>query len=706
MALVLPARCLVGNLTILYPLEYNDDSANPAYNAAFKWAASIEVFPQSLGIPTEKWSYNYDINDVEVGDWLFSSDDGKALKLVEITSIDNTVLQVVLEDIGSYNAMCDISLQLDGTIPDGPCVIFTLDSFGLPVLGPLSSGIFQDIAQDNLVARFNHIANYDMGSGDGSSTLEELPTGSYDAGAVMGWQPTETLKDEAISDLNVMFRKILPDAYNNLSDTKAFFSEDDKNGRKFVLAAGTIEHFDSSYAPVAGDIVEVAGFTTATTTIESAQFANGQRTLAVAGPGHIGKLTYSVNGTQRAEKTLSWASNVGNNGGLNILSDQEVTEHKDVWKALSIQLTGPFGDGSNQLKLTHSISGTLTKNFVVDETNKVPTITSVSLGNAGSTPELKVISGIPHYYRNLSELFMLTMTGTNLVSRTYPLEDIMGVELEFTNPFNTSYDAADLTSTPFVIDAGPINATNKIIGFDIIGLPEEEQPVREAFESKIIAYANNSFRTITRDTNQTILVYDGDGQFIAETPSSNSMNYGLKRQAMPTGRTPVLEAIDWATDYDSSTGGDTKAHEAVIAGGVIKHSKTNYSVGYWPAGPDYSTKSDTQYISFKTQLKSNRLRLSIDGTFEGISIMLPGITNEMPNAINGWWNGSKQADFPQTLWPGHALASDGCLVSSSNGIYEFTFGNINSSSATEHMVFIRFELIAGQSISVLQLIES
>lgn len=703
---IIPKRALIVNQTRVEEtgwIGFTDDPTGEWVGYAKEWKVFLSVTPLANSGATPSYSYN--ATNISVGDWIATSAGGIAVRIKEIVEVPNrSNIVVIAEDVDLYNILNDPTYSGQGIGPNVKGAIFPVDEItNYPILGPISSYELDLNLQMDLFARF--VQQQEIKGGSGSDTLGSLST-SYDAGAIMGWQPTETLKDEAISDLNVMFRKILPDAYNNLSDTKAFFSEDDKNGRKFVLAAGTIEHFDSSYAPVAGDIVEVAGFTTATTTIESAQFANGQRTLAVAGPGHIGKLTYSVNGTQRAEKTLSWASNVGNNGGLNILSDQEVTEHKDVWKALSIQLTGPFGDGSNQLKLTHSISGTLTKNFVVDETNKVPTITSVSLGNAGSTPELKVISGIPHYYRNLSELFMLTMTGTNLVSRTYPLEDIMGVELEFTNPFNTSYDAADLTSTPFVIDAGPINATNKIIGFDIIGLPEEEQPVREAFESKIIAYANNSFRTITRDTNQTILVYDGDGQFIAETPSSNSMNYGLKRQAMPSGRTPVLEEIDWATDYDSSTGGDTKAHEAVITGGVIKHSKTNYSVGYWPAGPDYSTKSDTQYISFKTQLKSNRLRLSIDGTFEGISIMLPGITNEMPNAINGWWNGSKQADFPQTLWPGHALASDGCLVSSSNGTYEFTFGNINSSSATEHMVFIRFELIAGQSISVLQLIES
>ena len=41
-------------------------------------------------------------------------------------------------------------------------------------------------------------------------------------------------------------------------------------------------------------------------------------------------------------------------------------------------------------------------------------------------------------------------------------------------------------------------------------------------------------------------------------------------------------------------------YEAVVRGGTLRHDQTNYSTGYLPAGPDYSSgRSGTQYFQIE-----------------------------------------------------------------------------------------------------------
>jgi hypothetical protein len=87
-------------------------------------------------------------------------------------------------------------------------------------------------------------------------------------------------------------------------------------------------------------------------------------------------------------------------------------------------------------------------------------------------------------------------------------------------------------------------------------------------------------------------------------------------------------------------------------------------------------------------------------------VKLPGISQSMPNATNGWWNGQLQYNFAPGQWPGSTGANAGAMSSTSSGsgsvIYNITFGSASSASSTNNLIVIRLTLTAGQSISNIQ----
>lgn len=645
-----------------------------------KWEVLLTI--TSISNSGATLDFAYDSNDIKVGDWVSTSARGVACKIVEIVEIvDTTSIKVILEDEEIYNILNDEMMSGNGIGPDGKGLVFPIDDMsGLPVLGPVQSYEVDINLQMDLFARF--IQQQKL-KGGGSDFLGTPTDTTFVDGALKGWIPGTTTLTDAIDQLNFYMERALPTKPTDVAalDIKMDLAETTPYG--VMLASGTIPNNTSaSFAP--GDIITAIRSTAASSLM-----------LTEVGLGNVGTLSFAVNGTANGEVILTKGSNVGTYGGILIDSDYDFPlGSTNAWEALDMKLSSTVPDGINEFKLSHSMTGTTTKHFVVETLTTAPVIsdTTFSVNNE----VLVYSSGVPHL--TTGSVISYTMTANNIIGRTYPSERIMGMK---TFPvINNSYIDHDTAGMPTVknVDHGPISMTHTL------ALDAENV----ASISSLSYFASSSMNETETLVDDVLVYLHGEDTFLVETPTENNFyQIGIKRVSLDSGARPVVTTVDWNTNFDSgnsSSLGDLKLWEAPIIAGSARATQINYGVGFIPTGPDFTGKPATQYLSFKIQSITNRIKLDIDGEYTGVFIKLPGITNDMPNAINGWWDGMKQADHAPLNWPGHLNASDGCLLSKVDTIAEFTFGNISSSASTENIILVQFVLSGTDEIRKIRIV--
>ena len=146
-------------------------------------------------------------------------------------------------------------------------------------------------------------------------------------------------------------------------------------------------------------------------------------------------------------------------------------------------------------------------------------------------------------------------------------------------------------------------------------------------------------------------------------------------------------------------------YEAVVRGGTLRHDQTNYSTGYLPAGPDYSSgRSGTQYFQIEL-IRSNVSEFSISytGSVAGCFVCMPDNSTWTTSlsGTNGWadmFQAYRGAGVPTSSEPG---CSSGGVMGSSGGTFTCTFGTSSSSHDSNNRILIRLKLTSGQSITAM-----
>lgn len=694
-----PALFLHGAVNIDYATDFNADPTSPAIGAAFKWAASIFVNPQAIGVPLDTFTFAYDGTHVKVGDWVASSEFGRALRVAEIVSADVNFISVILEDVDSYNALTDTSGAFDGSIPSNTCVVFTLNEFGFPILGPLNEFTFPANAQGNLLARFNFVGDYTFPGGSGGSDFLGDPTdGSYDDGAVKGWTPGVTRKDDAIDALNRYLAKALPERPRNISDVELSFTNQ-PNGT--FNPARTLESFSWRLADgLIPSFVPGVTFSYKDEIIPIDSILATTTDLTEVGNGDSGTLSVAVNGTITGSHVMTSGDDVGSYTGLDVITEYlyPLGNPAAVWNAMDIRATATVPDGINRFTVSHTETGSTYKDIVVEPLQTTPVISFPGL--VPGSHYLRYVSGVPHLLEN-SE-FTVSMSVENLVGRTYIASETLGTCLN-DNSFFVALSGDTITNT-MNIDL-PVLAP--LTAFSWTGLTGKHD---RSIISPIDFFAMNSFAETRVASNFTAIIasefkHELD---LHETSIFVGIQEGIKRVATPDGDCPVINSVSFDPDWDEGNVGDLgdlSPWEAPIVGGRATADRTDYSTGHIPVGPDFTGKPACQYITFKIKRITNRLKLHIDGTYTGLFVKLPGIPQAMPTAVNGWWNGMKQADNAPLDWPGHSNNNDGCLLTKNEEAVEFTFGNVSSASSTDNVILIRFILEGDDVIRNIRIVE-
>ena len=318
-------------------------------------------------------------------------------------------------------------------------------------------------------------------------------------------------------------------------------------------------------------------------------------------------------------------------------------------------------------------------------------------------------SGVPHYTQSANNTFTYVLTVTNASGDMYTQNTFLtqgGGDggNAFANSGNKSYtNFAGGTNPPTknygvgtgvttLISSIPRNIHNTITS-NHFSRYDATTPYGTHSNQRI------SFSTALNimGTSATTSQVDEDNINVTGTLGTGSGN-AVRVNGGATGDTPTPVS----SAFNASA--TPAVYEAIVRGGTLRHDVTNYSTGYLPVGPNFSSgRTGNQYFQILlTRGAVSEFKINVTGSYAGCFVCLPenstwttGLSN-----TNGWAdmsNAYSGAGNPNNADNGCALGS---LMTGSSGSFTCVFGE-ESSSNGNNKILIRFKLTSGQSISTI-----
>ena len=188
-----------------------------------------------------------------------------------------------------------------------------------------------------------------------------------------------------------------------------------------------------------------------------------------------------------------------------------------------------------------------------------------------------------------------------------------------------------------------------------------------------------------------------DEDAIECTVGSLSGGSATRVNAGATGDNPAHDDSAWNASATPAV------YEAIVRGGDLRHDVTNYSTGYLPVGPNFSSgRSGNQYFQCKFEAASiSEFQISYTGSCAGCWVQMPDNSTWTTSlsGTNGWadmFQAYRGAGVPTTAEPG---CSSGGLMDNNGGTTTCVFGTESSSNDSNNRILVRFKLTSGQSIS-------
>lgn len=158
-----PARvleCFVVRQVGLGAWPFQDGANDPFWKFGstprdYRWRIEIEVQAQHHSSHMTRVPRLFTGMDVRVGDYIASTSDGLAVKIVSVESKSDVTVTCVVEDEFRYNTFRDPS-GLGNGIMTAPsrAIIFSLNDKGLPLVDPLPPSVVDSQFYPNLMSRF------------------------------------------------------------------------------------------------------------------------------------------------------------------------------------------------------------------------------------------------------------------------------------------------------------------------------------------------------------------------------------------------------------------------------------------------------------------------------------------------------------------------------------------------------------------------
>ena len=540
----------------------------------------------------------------------------------------------------------------------------------------------------------------------GDQVIGTPTAGSFRSGA---YSPTvHDLTKDSIDELNYILGKLVPTQPTTI------------NGQSLTLTGTAgVARLSAGFTPVnstGGSLTPAAG-TQYTRNTDSTISTNY---LTEFGPGDSGTVTGFVNSVGVGTTTLnisiglySVKSDNGTYGALQIDNDKDAAESTrnvgisslfyEVYDARLIDAASP--DGFNKAFITHGSATTNNVFWYEDPSTVTAPVISFSAVTAPISPTLNYSSGIPHYTQATANKFSYVVTVVNASGDMYTQNKLLnsdGQTAGLVNPGHKEYDDFTGGTLP--------PARNFGVGSGVTTLVEQEpRDLHLTLTSNhftrfdaVTPYGSHNNQRLSYSTNINIMgttartnEIDEDNILISSlgTGSGNA----TRVNAGSTGDNPTPVYTSW------SANSSVASYEAVVRGADLRHDQTDYSSGYLPVGPDYSSgRSGTQYFQIEL-IRSNvsEFRITYSGAAAGCFVCMPDNSawTTSLSGTNGWadmFQAYRGAGIPTSSEPG---CSSGGLMDNNGGTFTCVFGTESSSNDSNNRILIRWKLTSGQSIS-------
>ena len=515
---------------------------------------------------------------------------------------------------------------------------------------------------------------------------------------------TNTTVTDGIAQLNQILGKLVPQsppAFPN-STTLSINSLNTYRMCNFTQTNNTANNY------------AVTGGATVTNVLRTSSYSTN--TISNVGPGSSGTVSVILNGLNSGNTVLTGSSN-GTYSNLIISNNQDyhnvmANVNPGFWYSVNISANGTSRPGWNDVMINHSgvpASTNIASWYYDSSSPGTPTfyLTNISISSASLTYS----STIPHY--NSGTTANLTFNVNKLSGDTFPTSNTFVTGTAggaFNAPTSLDYLTANISyplSRNLYVSSGNANISTTatiISGFGsssvgpTISVSNGYNTGVQAFSpGNIVLYKTGTTTNIEETNIPVISVGSGSGNAYRIINPGNS-------------DTPVYTGIESA--FNSQTG-TFYTYDATVVGSVLKFDQTNYSSGYWPAGPNLSTQSSSQYFTIKfIRTAVSKFDIIYSGTISGLWVALPGSVIDTSSTLNGWLNMSTA--YAGSGVPGAGSGgngSNGCSLAGTatlnsavlNKAVTATFGTVSSSNTLTNEIYIRIKLTSGQSVTALSI---
>ena len=540
----------------------------------------------------------------------------------------------------------------------------------------------------------------------GNLTLGTPTSGSFRGGA---YTPAASHKiDDSVDELNYILGKLVPAQPDNIGGVSLSLTGTAGVGR--LCAGFTPTNNSGASAPVAGTQYTRNTDSTITTNY-----------ITQYGPGDSGTVTGFVNAVGVGTTTLNVSfglyavkSDNGTYDALQIANDKDAADSSrnvgisslfyEVYDARLINAASP--DGYNKAHINQGSNNTANVFWYEDPSTVAAPVISFSGVTAPSSPTLSYSSGVAHYTQAAANNFTYTMTVTNATGDMYSDHTFVtsdGQTSGFANPGNKTYtnfgganppvrnfgvgSGVDCVITNTVRDLHLTLTSNHFSRYDC-STPYGSHNNQRISYSTNINIMGTTARTNEIDEDNILITSLGTG-----SGNADRVNAGA------TGNNPTPIYTSW------SANSSVAAYEAVVRGAVLRHDQTNYSTGYLPAGPNYSSgRSGAQYFQMEL-IRSNvsEFNIAVTGSYGGCWVCLPDNSawTSSLSGTNGWasmFAAYRGSGVPTSAEPGCASGGN---MSGSSGTFTSVFGTESSSNDSNNRILIRWRLDNGDSITAM-----
>lgn len=504
----------------------------------------------------------------------------------------------------------------------------------------------------------------------------------------------------AVDQLNEILGKLVPVAPTNFPAGQSLSVNGASSG---LLASGEVPDNTTGGTLPAAAGTAVSRIITATV---SSSVIGDNGTTGFVGPGNTGTVQAIVNGAVADSQVMAEGSQ-NKAGVLTITNDQAFPlATPGFWESFRAQVVGASAaQGWNRMKLNHTgAASTNDVYFVRDNLTANPIVSSTSLieQTAGT---YNFSSGVPHYGNG--GVLSAGFTAANLAGETYKSGTILALSATAGGSFSTVNFSTGQAGLPAILPRQmPAHTASDLI------LNIDGNNVHGATQVSATAYNLNGNNSST--IAPIVLVKRGTTTKIDELsfpvsvavnggPSGNGFRIKMSAGNNPLDNKAALTATDWVS-ADSLA-----SHDAAVVAGVLKHDVTNYSVGYLPVGPNLTTQATEQFVTVAFRRTAvSKFDISVNGSYAGMWVKLPGLTDDKTTAAGGWY--SMSTLYGGAGFPGDTNGGNGSLgcalgqVANGTGSFTATFGTLSSTNASNNLILVRFKLTAGQSISALSFV--